>query len=167
MIKHNGADVLNTDALLARARHKALTNQVALERIAAALFDEGDDARSEFDRSLMDNSLQSLMRDLETRILSEILHHQDAPVEFARLFVGNDAASHDHGYAYPILVKACLLCATRLIEVIKHRMQTHRLTLALLGLRRDPDSASLKEEPQRGIIQSLLVAPEPESVDCL
>ena len=167
MTKNNSTEVLNTDALLDRARHKAFTNQAALERIAAALFDEGDAALSELDRSLMDNSLRVLVRDIETRILTEIAHHRDAPVVFAKLFGQNGAASRDHGYAYPILVKAGLLRATGLIEVIKHRMQTHRLTLSLLCLRRESHGASLKEEPQLNIIQSLLVAPEPDSVDRL
>ena len=74
MIKHNAAGVLNTDSLLDRARHKAVTNQAALERMASALFDEDDTALGEFDRSLMGNSLRVLVHDIETRILGEIAH---------------------------------------------------------------------------------------------
>ena len=167
MIKHNTADVLNIDILLDWARHKAVINQAALERMAFALFDEDDAALGEFDRSLMGNSLRVLVHDIETRILSEIAHRRKAPLDLATLFGQDGAASRDHGYAYPILVKAGLLRDAGLIEVIKHRMQTHRLTLSLLSLRRESDGTSPKEEPQRGIIQSLLVAPEPESVDLL
>jgi hypothetical protein len=107
------------------------------------------------------------VHDIETRILGEIAHRRKAPLDLATLFGQDGAASRDHGYAYPILVKAGLLRDAGLIEVIKHRMQTHRLTLSLLGQRRESDGTSPKEEPQRGIIQSLLVAPEPESVDLL
>ena len=154
------------DALLDKARRKASINQLTLEKIATALFDDSAAALSELERSLMDNALRSLVRTIESRILAALAQRQDAPKELVKLFgqggiVGSD---HEAGYAYPILEKAVLFHATGLIEVIKHRMQTHRLTLALHRLGRESSIASLMEDPQSSIIDSLLVAPSPGSV---
>lgn len=169
MTTNNDTKTHKTDALLDRAGRKAWTNKFSLEGVAAALFDDRADALSEFERSLMDNALRSLVRNVESRILTEMAQQQDAPKEFAELLERDGAASRDdgNGDAYPILEKAGVLRATGLIEVIKHRIQTHRLTLALRRLRRESSIASLMEEPQSSIIQSLLVAPAPESVDRL
>ncbi len=169
MTNNNRTKTLKADALLGRAGRKSWANKSTLEGIAAALFDDDDDALSELERSLMNNALRSLVRNIETRILAEMAQRRDAPKELAKLFGQGGAVSHDHGdgCAYPILEKAGLLRATGLIEVVKHRMQTHRLTLALHRLGRESSIASLMEDPQNSIIQSLLVAPAPESVDRL
>ena len=162
------------DALLDRAGRKAWANKLTLEEIAIALFDESAPALSELERSLMDNSLRSLVRNIESRIIAEAAGRRDAPKGFAGLFrpsrfTQGAAASRDHenGHAFAILEKAGLLRETGLIEAIKHRMQTHRLTLALRRLRRESSIASLMEDSQSSIIQSLLVSPAPESVDQL
>ncbi len=117
----------------------------------------------------MDNAMRSLVRNIETRIFTELAHQQDAPKAFISLLEQSTAESREteNGYAYPILEKAGLLRETSLIEIIKHRMQAHRLTLALRRLGRESSIASLIDDPQKSIIQSLLVAPPPESVDRL
>ena len=169
MTDKNDTKPLKTEALLDRAGRQAWTNRFTLEGIAAALFDDRDDALSELERSLMDNALRSLVRNVETRILNQIAQRKDTPKEFTKLLAWDVAASHDDGdgYAYPILEKSGVLRATALIEVIKHRMQIHRLTLILRRLNRESSIASLMEDQQSSIIQSLLVAPPPESVDRL
>ena len=169
MIKNNHTKTLKTDALLHRAGRKAWTNKFTLEGIAAALFDERADALSEHERSLMDNALRSLVRGVEVKIIAEMAQQQDAPKDLTKLLGQDSAASQGNGdeYAYPILEQAGVLRASGLIEAVKHRTQTHRLTLALRRLSRETTIASLIEEPQSSIIQSLLVAPAPETADRL
>lgn len=169
MTNNNRTKSLKVDALLGRAGRKAWANKFSLEGIAAALFDDADDALSELERSLMNNALRSLVRNIETRILAEMEQRRDVPKELAKLFGQGAAANRRHGdgIAYPILEKAGLLRATDLIEIIKHRVQTHRLALALHRLGRESSIASLMKDPQNSIIQSLLVAPAPESADRL
>lgn len=156
-------------ALLDRAGRKAGANKLTLEGIATALFDESAPELSELERSLMDNSLRSLVRNIESKILAEASRRQDAPKGFAGLFKQGAAASRDHadGYAFEILEKTDLLRETGLIEAIKHRMQSQRLTLAIRRVMRETSIASLMEDNQCSIIQSLLVSPAPESVDRL
>ena len=169
MTKNKPPKTLKTDVLLDRAGSKAWTNKFTLEGIAAALFDDRADALSEHERSLMDNALRSLVQAVEIGILAELTKPRDGQKDLAELFAADGSVSHEQGggYAYPILEKAGLLRATALIEVIKHRTQTHRLARALHRLRRESSIASLMEEPQSSIIQSLLVAPAPESIDRL
>ena len=162
-----------TDALLDRAGRKAYSNKAALEDIIAALFGDSAAALSDLERSLMDNAMRSLVRNMETRILNELAARRDAPKELTGLLKPDIIESrvtgngNGNGYAYPILEKSGLLRKTSLIEVIKHRMQAHRLTLALRRMGRESSIASLIDDPQSSIIQSLLVAPPPESVDRL
>lgn len=169
MSNNSRMKTVEADALLNRADRKARANKLTLEEIATALFDESAAALSELERSLMDNSLRTLVRNIETKILAEAARHQDAPKGFSRLFKQGAAASRDHedGYAFEILEKAGLLRETSLIEAIKHRMQTHRLTLAIRRIMRESSIASLMEDNQSSIIQSLLVSPAPETVDRL
>ena len=155
-----------TDVLLDKARRQASANLSTLEEIAVALFDDGAAALSELERSLMDNALRSLVRNIESRILAALAQPRDAPRELVKLFGRDAIVGRDHAddYAYPILEKSAPFYASGLIEVIKHRMQSHRLTLALLKLGRESSITSPMEKPQGSIIQSLLVAPEPGSV---
>lgn len=162
-----------TDALLDRAGRKAYSNKAALDDIAAALFGDSAAGLSEFERSLMDNAMRSLVRDMETRILNQLAARQDTPKEIAGMLRPDRIEGHDtgngdgNGYAYPILEKAGLLRKASLIEAVMHRMQAHRLTLVLRRLGRESSIASLMGDPQNSIIQSLLVAPPPESADRL
>ena len=144
-----------TDALLDRAGRKAHSNKAALEDIAAALFGDSAAGLSEFERSLMDNAMRSLVRDMETRILNQLATRQDTPKELA-------------GMLRPDRIeKAGLLRKASLIEAVMHRMQAHRMTLVLQRLGRESSIDSLMGDPQNSIIQSLLVAPPPESADRL
>ena len=155
-----------TDVLLDKARRQASANLSTLEEIAVALFDDGAAALSELERLLMDNALRSLVRNIESRILAALAQPRDAPRELVKLFGRDAIVGRDHAddYAYSILEKSAPFYASGLIEVIKHRMQSHRLTLALLKLGRESSITSPMEEPQGSIIRSLLVAPAPESV---
>ena len=169
MSNNHRMKTVEASALLDRAGRKAWDNKVTLEGIATALFDESAPALSELERSLMDNSLLTLVRNIEIKILVEAARQQEAPKGFARLFKRGAAASRDHedGFAFEILEKAGLLRDTGLIEAIKHRMQTHRLTLAIRRILRESSIATLIEDNQSSVIQSLLVSPAPESVERL
>ncbi len=147
-------------ALLDSAHRQASANRAALEMIATALFDAAAGALSDEDRSLMENALKVLVREIEGAIRRELAERHGAPRELAAA-LDRDGAE----VAYPVLAGAGFLRNAELIEVVKHRVQTHRLAVALGRLRRD--SAAADDADHDSVIQTLLSDAAPGTLESL
>lgn len=112
--------------------------------------------------SLCFNVLKVLVRELEDSIRSELTAGVGVSRNLAESF-----ERHDRDIAYPILAVAGLLRADKLIEAVKHRVQTQSHTLALNHLRRQAASANCDSEQDESVIQSLLREPSGQTPESL
>jgi uncharacterized protein (DUF2336 family) len=158
-ISQIGHDV---DALLCFTARKATSNRAVLVSIGEALFDDVEEVLSDHERELMSNALKVLVRELEDSIRRELTAGAGVSRKLAESF-----ERHGRDIAYPILAGAGLLRADELIEAVKHRVQTHRLVLALKHLRRQAASTNRNREQDDSVIQSLLREPSCQTLESL
>ncbi len=158
-ISYLGRDV---DALLGFTARKAMSNRAVLDIIGEALFDDDGEILSDHERGLMSNALKVLVCELEDSIRRELRAGVGVSRNLAESF-----ERHGRDIAYPVLAGAGLLRADELIEAVKHRVQTHRLSLALNHQRRQAASTNRDSEQDDNVIQSLLREPSRQTLEGL
>jgi uncharacterized protein (DUF2336 family) len=144
-----------TEALFELARDKTAQGRKALLATVQDLFLAHGETLSERERSLMNDILRNLVKDVEVtvrRALAERLaQRKDAPRDVV-LSLANDTIE----VAYPILLQSQVLQDLELIEIIHHRTLEYQLAIAMRETVSETVSDALVATGGTDVIKTLL-----------
>ncbi len=125
--EHAPADL---DALIALTEHREAERRKVLAGVAAALFAPDGRGLSDHERALVSNCLRRLVGDVEGAVRHDLAHRLEWRGAAPARLVSTIAETRVE-IAYPRLVERGLQYDVDLIEVVVHRVQGHRLSLAM------------------------------------
>jgi len=143
------------DALLDMARRKSRDGRAELFSTVRDLFSETGDALTERERALMGDILRRLVADVEVslrRSLAEQLARDPRAPHALVVAMANDAIE----VAHPILAASAVLGDGDLIEIVRHRTQSHQLAIASRRSISPAVSEALVETGDEDVITTLL-----------
>jgi uncharacterized protein (DUF2336 family) len=119
------------------------------------LFVQNDGSLTDRERALMSEILRQLIREVELSVRKDVANRlserDDAPHELV-LALANDEIE----VAHPLLLNNTVLHDVDLIEIIKHRTQSHQLAVSMRKNVSEEVSDALVETGDTGVITSLL-----------
>lgn len=143
------------DSLLDMARRKSRDGRAELFTTVRDLFSDSGDALTERERALMGDILRRLVADVEVslrRSLAEQLARDPRAPHALVVAMANDAIE----VAHPILVASAVLGDGDLIEIVRHRTQSHQLAIASRRSLGPDVSEALVETGNVDVIATLL-----------
>lgn len=143
------------DQLLSLARQRSREGRAALfDTVRDLLFDTGE-ALSDRERTLMGDILRRLVSDVEMSVrrdLAERLAQDSRAPHDLVVAVANDEID----VAFPILATSTVLADADLVEIIRHRTQSHQLAIAGRHAVSEEVSAALVNTGDQDVVITLL-----------
>ena len=143
------------DDLIGLARQKSKAGRKELFATVRDLFLEGHERLSDRERALMGDILRQLITDVEKSV------RRDLAERLSEIPQGSNAlvlslANNDFEVAHPILLNSDLLQDIDLIEIIRHRTQSHQLAVAMRQNVTEDVSQALVDTGNTDVITALL-----------
>ncbi len=149
---------IDLERLFELARQKSAAGRTTLYRNIWDLFESRGRSLTEEERRLMIEILRSLSHDIEmavrVKLAEQLAKNKDAPHDLA-VMLANDAIE----VAYPILRECDVLKDVDLIEVVKQRMQQHRMAVAIRANIGEDVCRALADSEDRDVIAAMLNNP--------
>ena len=148
-------NTLSSEHLLKLAKSKSAGSKHLLMENISDLFLSDSGRLSEHERVLMNDIMVKLLKDVETKIrkaLAERLaESEEMSFELVAL-LANDTID----VAHPILSKSTLLQDEQLIEIIRNRTDSHRMSIAIRAHISTQVSDQLVEHGNEDVLEALI-----------
>jgi uncharacterized protein (DUF2336 family) len=151
----DGSPNVDSDTLLTLAREKSQAGRNSLFGTVQELFVKNDGNLTDRERALMGEILRQLIHEVELSVRKDVAKRladrDDAPRELVLALADDDIE-----VAHPLLLKNTVLHDVDLIEIIKHRTQSHQLAVSMRKNISEGVSDALVGTGDTGVITSLL-----------
>jgi uncharacterized protein (DUF2336 family) len=149
---------IDLERLFELARQKSKAGRTTLYRNIWDLFENRGRSLTEEERKLMISILRQLSHDIEmavrVQLAEQLAKNKNAAHDLAVMLANDDIE-----VAYPILLECDVLKDVDLIEVVKQRMQQHRLAVAIRANIAEDVCRALVESEDRAVITAMLSNP--------
>lgn len=143
------------DSLIDLARQKSQAGRNSIFETVQDLFLQKKSSLSDRERALMGDILRQLIHEVEMSVRKDVAarlaKRHDAPRELV-LALANDEIE----VAHPLLIDSTVLHDADLIEIVRHRAQSHQLAIAMRRSLSEEVSQSLVDTGDVGVITRLI-----------